>query len=70
MYSSNFGEESTKIDRFIVMCESEHHFRFLKFIDFTDFKYVIHNKIWSSSIIILATINDFHGFVLENLQSF
>jgi len=61
MYSSNFGEESTKIDRFIVMCGSEHHFRYLYRF------HIILNKIWSSSIIILATTNDFYGFVMENL---
>jgi len=70
MIYCNVRVGTTKVDRFIAMCESEHHFRYLKFIDFTDFKNVILNKIWSSSIIILATTNDFHDLVLKNLQSF
>jgi len=70
MYGSNFGKESVKILKFIIVCESEHHFCYLNFINFFDFKNISFDKIWFCSFIILSTTDNFDDFILKDLQSF
>jgi len=45
MYVSNFGKEFVKILKFIIVYESEHHFCYLTFINFLDFKNISFDKI-------------------------
>jgi len=70
MYGSNFGKESIKIMKFVIVSESEHHVCYFNFINFFDFKIFSFDKIWCCSFIILFTTNNFDGFILKGLQSF
>jgi len=70
IFGSNFGKESVKILKFIIVYESEHHFCYLKSINFLDFKNISFDKICYCSFIILSTTDNFDGFILKGLQLF